>query len=139
MKYCTGCKTEKPLQEFWKNKSVADGLQAWCKPCWKAVTAKRRNGPKRESELRQRRNRHLVNKYGITIDDYEKKLLLQKGVCGICFMRRSERHSLAVDHDHKTGEVRGILCENCNRGIGMFMHDLTLLENAITYLKTCKW
>ena len=134
MKHCSSCKKDLPLTEFWKNKAMKGGYQWWCTTCWKAVTDKRRNGPKREVELRQRRNRHLIRKYGITADEYDTKLKKQNGVCGICMLDRDSRNFLAVDHNHDTGVIRGLLCENCNRGLGMFKDNKEFLQNAIHYL-----
>ena len=135
MKKCPKCKTEKPLTEFWKNKAMTDGFQCWCKDCWKVITTARRNGPNREVELRQRRNRHIVNKYGITIDEYESILNEQGGVCAICKQKNPTKiREMALDHNHDTGQVRGILCENCNRGLGLFKENQEYLNSAIEYL-----
>ena len=112
-----------------------DGLQAWCKPCWYELTSSKLNGRDRQKYLRMRRNNNLVRKYGITVDEYERLFEEQGSKCAICG-KESERISFAVDHDHKSGRVRGILCENCNRGIGMFKDDTKLLRNAIIYLRT---
>jgi len=60
----------------------------------------------------------------------------QKGCCVICGRHQTEfKTRLAVDHNHKTGEVRGLLCRPCNAGIGLFNENLSRLENAINYLK----
>ena len=139
-KYCTGCNTDLPLSMFWKNKTNKDGLQHWCKDCWKQITDKRRNGPKRDIELRQRKNRHLIRNYNITINEYEQMLAKQRGLCAICespmSLNSQMGRKLAVDHDHSTGKVRGLLCENCNRGLGMFKDSPHLLSMAILYLRS---
>lgn len=80
-----------------------------------------------------RRNGNLMRKYGITVDEYDRILSKQGGVCKICG-KSSQGVSLAVDHDHQTGRIRGILCENCNRGLGMFKDSPMLLAEAIKYL-----
>lgn len=134
-KYCTGCKTVKPVSNFWRNKTQKDGLQAWCKTCWSAITQKRRTGPKRAIELRQRQNRHLVREYGITIETYEHLLAAQDGLCAICKLAHVDNdRKLAVDHDHNTLRVRGILCGKCNRALGLFDDDKERLMAAIEYL-----
>lgn len=61
------------------------------------------------------RNRSLVKNYGITVDQYNELLFKQNGVCAIC--KGIDKHRLAVDHDHTTGEVRGLLCIRCNLGM----------------------
>lgn len=81
----------------------------------------------------------LMNKYGLTLDDYDAMLEEHGGVCGICQrpeMRRSKNGRtlpLGVDHDHTTGEVRGLLCGRCNSILG-FIEDRDLLEAALGYL-----
>lgn len=113
---------------------MKDGYQAWCKTCWKAITDKRRNGPKREIELRQRQNRHLIRSFGMTIEEYEDLLERQNYVCAICKRPPSPNKKLAVDHRHRHDMIRGLLCGNCNRGLGMFKDDIAVLKNAVTYL-----
>lgn len=84
-------------------------------------------------------NGHLKRMYGITLDDYNVMLKYQNGVCAICYgtFSGTNQHGakkLAVDHCHETGVVRGLLCENCNRGIGMFKHRTDLLQSALDYI-----
>ena len=136
VKYCSGCDQNKTVEEFWKNNTKPDGLQSRCKVCWKRLTDKRRNGPKREEELRQRKNRHLVNYYGISLEEYESILARQGGKCAICHEPESmPRRKLVVDHCHRTGRVRGLLCGRCNLALGMLEDRLDLMESAVLYLK----
>lgn len=72
-------------------------------------------------------------RYGISKESYQELLEKQQGVCAICFNSCSK--ALAVDHDHKTGVIRGLLCNKCNRGLGYLQDDLTLLRRAIDYLE----
>jgi hypothetical protein len=72
-------------------------------------------------------------KYGITKEEYIVRLESQQGVCAICGLTCTR--ALAVDHNHLTGKVRGLLCNNCNRGIGHLKDSTLLLEKAIKYLK----
>lgn len=75
-------------------------------------------------------------KYGITKAEYEALLDEQRGccvICGECLM-----YELRVDHDHETGEIRGLLCANCNAGLGMFKEDISNLAAAIDYLNSRK-
>ena len=132
-KYCTKCSTTKPITEYWKNKSSKDGLQGWCKPCWQVVTNSKLKGVDREKYLRMRRSGHLKRKYGVTADEYDSMLLKQGGVCAICKNKPDIKH-MAVDHNHETGAVRGILCENCNRAIGLLYDNKAYLQSAIDYL-----
>lgn len=90
----------------------------------------------RKKNPRWARDQQLRFKFGITIDDYEKLLTNQKFCCAICERHMSEfKRSLAVDHNHSTGQIRGLLCLNCNNGIGKLKDDIQLLEKAIRYLK----
>lgn len=80
--------------------------------------------------------------YGITLDDYNKLLQKQHGVCAICHLpevaidnRTKEIRNLSVDHCHTTGKVRGLLCTNCNNMLGRSKDNLVILANAIEYLK----
>ena len=92
------------------------------------------------------REHQLKYKFGMTIAEYNIMLNRQGGTCAICneenFTREKGTHnnksvpmSLAVDHNHKTGQVRGLLCNGCNTSLGKFKDDPILLEKAIQYLK----
>jgi hypothetical protein len=82
-----------------------------------------------------------LERYDLTVTQYETMLTQQQGVCAICRHEETARHrsgtvrSLAVDHDHETGEVRGLLCRECNRGLGAFDDNAALLESAARYLR----
>jgi len=80
--------------------------------------------------------RHSMRKstYGISQDEFEQMLADQGGCCAICKNREPvANRALAVDHDHKTGKVRQLLCSNCNRGLGCFRDDPKLLQTALEY------
>ena len=89
----------------------------------------------------QERERKLVRKFSITWQQYEDMFKRQGGKCAICqrpertINRRGEIFLLAVDHDHETNEIRGLLCNNCNRGIGLLETQQNLLS-ALAYLQT---
>jgi len=80
-----------------------------------------------------KRNNNLKFKYGITEADYQAVLQNQDGKCAICGQTPSRR-KLSVDHNHRTGVVRGLLCNNCNTGVGYFQENPTLLQAAALYL-----
>lgn len=86
-----------------------------------------------ESELGRRsiENKRLKHLYGITIEQYEHMYLNQKGRCAICFKNMDKLH---VDHCHDTKKVRGLLCGNCNRGLGLFKDNFYYLDRASEYL-----
>jgi hypothetical protein len=78
----------------------------------------------------------LIRKYGISLSEYKALLKNQNGRCAICETREcATGNRMAVDHDHVTGAVRGILCKACNTGIGGLRDDPKLLLKAINYLK----
>lgn len=83
-----------------------------------------------------RRDVIIRNQYGITLEDYNNMLEAQGYKCAICGNEDEvEGRRLAIDHCHTTGKVRGLLCGKCNRGLGLFYDNFTLLQNAIEYLK----
>ncbi|WP_374580593.1 endonuclease VII domain-containing protein [Sphingomonas sp. J344] len=79
----------------------------------------------------------LRNRYGLSLTDFHDLLEAQGGVCAICSEPEQVKdgRSLAVDHDHSTGEVRGLLCQKCNTGLGKFRDSPDLLREAIKYLE----
>ena len=86
------------------------------------------------------RHFELKKKFDIDLADYQKMFVAQGGVCGICRKPEAAKRAgkdlwLAVDHDHATGAVRGLLCSNCNRGIGCFGDNIETLEAAIVYVR----
>lgn len=110
-----------------------------------ADTKKKAQDKYRESEkyLRSMFKSHLKRKYGLSIEDYEGMVEAQQGCCRICgghggdrgWITKRERAKLFVDHCHETGKVRGLLCHQCNAGLGMFRDSPNLLTSAISYLK----
>lgn len=79
-----------------------------------------------------RRKTCLKNRYGITVEEYEKLLKNQSNVCAICNQSRSA--TFQVDHNHKKGKIRGLLCRECNRGIGLLGDSAENLKRAVKYL-----
>lgn len=85
----------------------------------------------------QRKRQHLRRVYGLTVEQYEAIIEHQGGVCAICLgdpTPTRQGHLFHVDHDHETGEVRGILCQACNHLLGWSRDDVSVLEAAIVYL-----
>lgn len=86
-----------------------------------------------------RKKKHLRSKYNLTLVEYNQKLKQQNHKCAICGTDEVDLdRSLCVDHDHQTNAVRELLCNACNTGIGMFKEDISIFEQAITYLKKHK-
>ena len=87
------------------------------------------------------RNRHLLDTFGLTPDEYDVMFEKQGGVCAICLepekvKRNGKVKNLAVDHDHETGAIRGLLCHHCNVGIGHLKDSPVLLLKASEYLSS---
>lgn len=100
----------------------------------RAWQAKQRLDPKFKAKQKVfARKTNLKAKYGITLEQYDQMFNKQGGVCAICG-RPPKIRRLAVDHDHKTGIVRGLLCFRCNYGLGFWKDDKQLLGAALTYL-----
>jgi hypothetical protein len=110
-KVCSGCFERKPLEAFHQHKRGAFGRHQHCAVC--------------------RHFHELRRQYGITRDEYEA---LAKNGCQICGAPESTKR-LAVDHDHETDTVRGVLCDSCNNGIGRFSDNPQLLRRAAEYLE----
>ena len=78
---------------------------------------------------------HLKSKYGLTPEKWQEMFDAQQGCCAICQKHQSEfRRKLDTDHCHETGKIRGLLCENCNKAIGLFSNNPSLCNKAMEYL-----
>jgi hypothetical protein len=137
MKTCTLCGIQKPLNDFWKDRSKKHGYSARCKPCRTAIYNKYRkehgyDKKRYEKNPQAERERHLIRKYGINQARYDQMFSAQSGCCAIC--KKSQDRNFDVDHNHTTGEVRGLLCTNCNRMIGHANDDPKRLIAAAIYL-----
>lgn len=133
-KRCSRCNETKSTDEFHRSKGDKDGLYGWCKACRKD----HRNDPKVRAQLRNNSRNGLLNRvYGINQEIYHSLLTTQSSGCAICHVHISEirREWLDVDHCHITGEVRGLLCDICNRAIGLFKDNPDTLRQAAAYLE----
>ena len=130
-KYCSKCKLIKPLKDFTRNSRGRKGIHCHCRIC-AALTRKERraDGTNRDYRLRKI--------YGISSVEYDEMLAKQKGCCAICGRSGPggrRRGHLVVDHNHVTGQIRGLLCHPCNTALGMFNDDSQVLVIATEYLK----
>lgn len=132
LKVCTRCKEEKPIDAFHRN-TVRNGkvkYQARCKSCRKETRPKQS-----DAEKAAMRRRNYMNFYGITPEQYDEMMVAQDYRCAICRQHQDEFvRAFAVDHDHKTGAVRGLLCRGCNTGIGNLADDPDRVFAAWAYL-----
>lgn len=102
--------------------------------------ALRRSRAWKHANPRLKKDKDLKRRFGITLKDYENIFESQKGVCVICnkpetLIRQNSKCGLAIDHCHISGKIRGLLCNNCNRILGMLKEDVFILKNMISYLK----
>ncbi len=115
-------------------KQEHDNKAYYCKPCKKKWRVEY-NLKNREKLKDYEFKRGLKRFYGITTEDYEQMFVSQLGRCAICQRHQDElKRSLAVDHIHGTKKIRGLLCDNCNPGIGYFKESPKLMALAIAYL-----
>lgn len=132
VKKCSKCKEVKPHAEFAKTKDKPSGMVSHCKSCIRnKCKALWKEGSIRDSVYQR--------KYGISLSEYHRLFDKQKGVCRICGAadpggHGSKNKRFYVDHCHKTGIVRGLLCHHCNVGLGSFKDDVGILTKAIEYL-----
>lgn len=138
LKTCTRCKEEKSPVEFATRNARPIGKSAWCKACLKKWRqAYREKNPKKFKDYEFVRG--LRRFYGMTVQQYNKMLLDQENCCACCGKHGSQfKRRLHVDHDHETGQIRALLCTECNPGMGYFKHSIERLEMAILYLKKFK-
>lgn len=129
-KECKECGSEKPLTAFNKNSKMRDGRLNTCRPCHTAA--------RRASYCSETNRKYALKKnYGITPEEYGRMLDQQGGECRICGLPESAGRygRLCVDHCHKTGDVRALLCSECNAGLGKFQDDPRLMLAAIDFLR----
>lgn len=158
-KVCTKCNTEKNITEFSKDSQNKDKKSWRCKVCaadncriwnknnseyvyekhkkYNEINVEKVNGYKAKwlkENPDARRSAVLKYNYGITLEQKIEIYILQKGVCAIC-TDSYEEPNLHVDHNHKTGKVRGLLCFKCNTTLGKLKEDLNIINNMINYIK----
>lgn len=126
---CPVCGGDFPmtLEYFHANRCSRSGLQTECKKCQYARNTKYRGTPQHKQSLWKS---HLKRKYGISVEEYQILVERQQGLCAIC----GEFKNLHIDHNHVTTRVRGLLCGDCNRALGLFHDNAQRLQSAIDYL-----
>lgn len=113
-KTCCSCKKVLTSENFSKSIVQHDGLFGWCKPCHRVW--------------------RLRSHYKLSPNEITEMLTLQNNPQTKCLICNRKNVSLVIDHDHKTGKVRGLLCSPCNTGLGFFKDNKETLGNAISYL-----
>ncbi len=128
---CCKCGKYQKWFNFNKSKKGTKGYDHWCKDC--------RNIHSAEHFRKVRRNTQLKHYFGITLVEYKQMLKKQNGVCAICkrpeiATRKGIVKQLAVDHNHATKVIRGLLCYRCNTALGLVDEDQEILKTMINYL-----
>lgn len=141
VKNCAQCKKTRLIKFFYKAKDTRTGFTRCCKEC----------------DLKRLKESHKANPSNQRIRDYKKRFgdtftlpmfkqmeKEQNNLCAICFREERAHHQsgtlkkLAVDHDHMTGKIRGLLCSACNTAIGKLRDNVEVLKSAINYLEKYK-
>lgn len=137
LKECSKCKELKNTTEYYK-RSDTGKYRNECKSCRNDYNLKLyHTNPKQKDNHRKAAWKHQIKKnYSMSPEDYYELLENQEGKCKICRIHIDdiEKHVLYIDHCHTTGKVRGLLCQQCNSGLGMFKDRIDLLVKAIRYL-----
>ena len=137
-KTCPSCDTKKPKRDFRFQHANSDGLNKHCNHC--LSEGKRYKKKRKKASYEQNRKYNLKRSFGITPDDFNNMLEAQGGGCAICGdknpdpAKKSHKHGFVVDHCHKSGHVRSVLCHKCNKAIGLMKDDPTIAQNASNYL-----
>jgi len=160
VKKCGRCGIRKSKDEFYADKSRPDGKQRQCKKCqnarkqnteahralvrkWRVKNPNKANEANRKwrennpEKLKLYEKKRICKRRGITIEEFDSILRSQGGKCAICGKDSPGKKNWVIDHNHTTNENRGLLCSQCNVGIGMFRENAEVLEKAKSYLG--KW
>lgn len=129
-KQCSKCRLVKPASEYYRHSGMKHGIHPSCKEChrkWNQDNADRLRESKRDT--------HLRRTFGLNAAEYGSMLAHQSGVCAICGGPPRNGKSLAVDHDHRTGMIRGLLCISCNAALGSCKDSENVISKMIEYLE----
>lgn len=141
-KICSKCKIEKDIEEYHFTDKKKGLRKSKCKDCQaEYIQSYKANNEEKLKNIWRKASRKYINydirrnktlkKYGLDLESYNNIFDKQQGACKIC----GDKINLCVDHDHKTGKIRGLLCNACNKGIGYMKDNPDILEKAILYLK----
>lgn len=138
-KKCTKCDKWLPFNDFASDRKSKDGMHYWCRSC----CAKHR----KETITPEKERKGNLRKVGCTPQMYDQMLKEQGGVCAVCkqpetrrrpWSKNGEINPLAVDHDHKTGDVRALLCSHCNTCLGKMNEDPERIRALANYAEWCR-
>jgi len=142
-KQCIKCGQTKLLGEFTFHKYRPDlgykksGIhKRICKACYAAQSAEWRSRPGQKAKTE---NLRLIKTYGLSFDQFNELFTVQGGRCAICDRHQTElpgKARMHIDHDHETGQIRGLLCFKCNSAVGNLDDDPARMLRAVKYLET---
>lgn len=131
---CSKCRERKSPDQFYPSQKSADGIHTMCAECCKSSA--KVSAAKYPEKRRADRRKFQLAQYGLTPIEFDRMFAEQNGDCGICRKKLElEAGKCTVDHRHEDGSVRGLLCHQCNLGIGLFRDDPALMREAAAYLE----
>ena len=142
-KICNKCGENKPSTEFYRDLGISDGRATICKKCKNETSIKWRKNHREQynAQMRKYHAKHYkrlrLQRYKLSAEEHEQMLVEQNHCCKICREKPKGKRPLVVDHHHKTGKIRGLLCYSCNRAIAI-LDNSNLLDKAQTYLLKTK-
>lgn len=146
-KTCTKCLISQGIEQFAPHRNYKGGRTTWCRSClskqaskWsieKAPKRRENDNARNKRKPEQKQNAKFKARYGITLEKFKEMSTKQNDKCLICEKHKSlnKNSKLFVDHCHVSKKVRGLLCDNCNKGLGVFQDNPALLLKAVEYLK----
>lgn len=145
MRTCAKCLQSKDIEDFYFRNKKKNLRSSYCKLCFHEINGNYKRKTLTKTQIQQKReyeknkdryrDKLYQKNYGITLRQYNEMLEIQNNICRICFGVNENGRYLDVDHCHKTGKIRGLLCNSCNRLLSNAKDDTVLLESAIKYLK----
>ena len=134
LKTCSTCGEKKDIESFPPNRKNKDGKNFKCRECYNLYMRNWYIKNKEKHKKRVYSSRYAINrraeKYGLTVEEINNLTKKYDGKCWLC----RDKPGTSIDHCHKTGKVRGVLCFDCNTGLGKLGDDVEGLQRAIKYL-----
>jgi Recombination endonuclease VII len=126
LKKCSKCKKKKDISDFYKTKTNPDGHSSHCKKCYEKYYG---------ANTDKKKNYFLKREYGITLEEKREMYENQLGLCKLCNLLMVKPKDCHVEHNHATGEIRGLVHSKCNLLLGIVQDNIGMLIRAIHYLE----
>lgn len=145
--FCPRCNKYKPREKFYANAASTHGVSSYCRPCYNSYKEDRDpSGTLRAASslawYRANKDYMTAKRYGLSVEDYRRMWMERNGKCDCCGESEiktradtGEPYLLGVDHDHVTGEVRGMLCSRCNVALGMLDDNPDRIRKLLSYIE----